>query len=113
MYIHVPVPQNCTHKEKKNSNERIKEMVREFPGSPMVGTPCGWDWWGWRFKPWGTKILQATQHGQKKKGGGEISTSKMTQYKIKKIDDHRTGENICKLSTWSKSLESRKYKEFV
>lgn len=35
----------------------------------------------------------------KKKGGGEISTSKMTQYKIKKIDNHRTGENICKLST--------------
>lgn len=41
MYIHTPIPQNCIHKEKKNSNEKIKAKMREFPGSPVVGTLCG------------------------------------------------------------------------
>lgn len=41
MYIHIPIPQNYTHKEKKNSSERIKAKVREFPGSPVAGTEEG------------------------------------------------------------------------
>ena len=60
----------------------------------MVGTDEGEG-----LSPGELRSCKPHSTAKKKKGGGEISTSKMTQYKIKKIDDHRTGENICKLST--------------
>ena len=56
-------------REKNRIEQRHrKQMLREFPGGPVVRTShshCQWP----RFHPsgQGTKILQSEQHGQKNK----------------------------------------------
>ena len=44
-----------------------EEHSRDFPGSPVVRTPC-FHCREWEFNPWpGTEILQAARHGQNMK----------------------------------------------
>lgn len=38
MYIHTPIPQNCIHKEKKNSNEKNQSKDEGIPWQSR-----GWD----------------------------------------------------------------------
>ena len=44
-----------------------KIFFREFPGSPVVRTWHFYCWGPGSIAGWGTKILQAARHGQKKK----------------------------------------------
>ena len=60
--------------------------LEEFPGGPVAGTWCfhcrGLD----SVSGWGTKILQATEHGKKKKKNNNLKTKNKT-LEEKKIRD--------------------------
>ena len=94
----------------RGSTADLRKQKREFPGGPVVRTPC-FHCWGPGFNPWsGTKIPQAAWCGPKKKSRRKKSANlKIGHLRLSSLETGRKKKNEEKWAEPRRTVEQHQH----